>query len=756
MADRKQMELSKIDALYSWLSYDLQKMKGELLNEMKYSAVQVGSLYQEIKSDREKSSQAISQEIRYSYKQNQTIYDGLAVMLTKEVGERLGAMEEKVSSLEEIQNTVNEVLAKLQEMEGVDIAALVKENVSDAVKENVSDSLLPRIEEIINEIKYGYTQSQAIYEGLNTLITGELVNKLEEVDVKLALLEQIETTLAELNEKIVDGVVEAVAEKTEESVAAHTGKVLEAVAAIPVAENVDYSRIADEVGDKVIELMGEILVPETAPVKPVEVKIDYDKVVYGTAEKVVESLPYPEKVNYRRIEDGFMKAVQSVQAVVAEETVAAVVNAAVNAAVETALEKVSAMFDIEALAATVASKVVVPVPEVDYDHLANLVAEKLELPAPEVDYDRLADLVAEKLAATTDQVYDVVLDETGINQIAEKVSERLGEVENVNYERIADIVEEKMAGEPCEEPTYELVIDDDGIQAIAKSVSEELCAICSTCEEVVEEETVASEEQLTVEEVVEEPVEEVVEEVTEEPVAEVVEETVEETPVEETVEETPVEETVEEVAEEVTEEPVAEVVEETAVSEELAVTAEHVYEEVGNDLVDAETGLVIRLKKSFTAKLCQSDDKVKGYYSDLKNELTSFKRINSNVSWHGDRFNFGRDTVAKVNICGKTLCFYLALDPENPEFKSTIYHQKNVGNQKAYENTPFMVKVKSDAAAKKALRLVGYLAEKLGTEKEDNFQAVDYVEEYAYASTKELFDNGFIKVTKEKKVELDF
>ena len=161
-------------------------------------------------------------------------------------------------------------------------------------------------------------------------------------------------------------------------------------------------------------------------------------------------------------------------------------------------------------------------------------------------------------------------------------------------------------------------------------------------------------------------------------------------------------------------------------------------------------------KKSFTAKMKQSEDKVKGYYSDIKNELTSYKRINSNVSWHGDRFNFGRDTVAKVNICGKTLCFYLALDPEDPEYKTTVYHQKNVGAQKAYENTPFMVKVKSDAAAKKALRLVGYLADKLGAVKENGFEPVNYADEFAYETTKQLFDAGYIKATKEKKVDLDF
>jgi hypothetical protein len=109
-----------------------------------------------------------------------------------------------------------------------------------------------------------------------------------------------------------------------------------------------------------------------------------------------------------------------------------------------------------------------------------------------------------------------------------------------------------------------------------------------------------------------------------------------------------------------------------------------------------------------------------------------------------------------MTIVGKTLNLYLDLDPNDPEFKTTVYHQKDVGNQKAYESTPFMVKIKSDAALKKALRLVVALGEKLGTEKEENYQDVNYVEEFAYQSTKQLFDEGFIKATKEKKVDFDF
>lgn len=793
MADKKQVvkppvETSKIDALYSWLSYDLQKMKKELLTELKYSSVQVGSLCNQINSDKEKSAQAVSQEIRYSYKQNQTIYDGLAAMIKDakakveeaeaSANEKFDAQEasfaEKITALKDnaseklssVETNVNDKIAALEANANEKFAALEasasekleaikaaleelrtypSENLAETVEEEVSD-VIPTMEETLNEIKYGYLQQQAIYEGMKTLITDDVVAKVNAVEEKLAILEQLDKTLEEIHLKVAESItlledadyktlIEAVAEKTEESVAEHSRKVMEAIAAVPVAENVDYTRIVDEVGDRVIELLGDVVqdapAPAPAPAQPVEAKVDYEKLIYGTAEKVVESLPYPERVDYRRINDSFAKAAEKVQVVVTEETLANVVNAAV--------EKAMAAFNFNALAEAVAAKIVVPVPEMpDVDAIAEAVAAKIVIPevqipeakAAEIDYDLLSDMVVAKLSENTDQAYDVVLDQTGIDQIAEKVTEKVGQAETVDYDRVAAIVEEKLekltAEADEEEPSYDLVLDDEGIEAIAKSVSEQLCTMCNTCT-VAEEEVVEPTEE-AVEEVVEEPVEEtVVEEAVEEPaVEEVVEETVEETP---------------------------------AVSEELAVAveaAEADYQEIDNQLVDAETGLVIRLKKSFTAKMKQSEDRIKGYYSDIKNELTSYKKINSNVSWHGDRFNFGRDTIAKVNICGKTLCFYLALDPEDPELKTTIYHQKNVGNQRAYENTPFMVKIKSDAAAKKAVRLVNMLAEKIGAQKQASFEAVDYVEEFAYASTKQLFDEGFIKVTKEKKVTLDF
>lgn len=593
MADKNKKN-NNFEALYQWVSYDLQHMRGELMNELKISSAQIASMYERISSESNGGIAAISQEIRYSYKQNQNIYEGMASLVKTEIAERLNSMDEKLTSLEKLEAILSE----------------------------------------ISDLKYSYMQMQTIYEGLSSVVSGEVVTKLDVLNEKSAMLDTMDATLQEISAKLADGVgiTEEDAKRiVDESVSVHSQQILDAIAAIPVAENVDYAVLKEEIGDKLLEILNEV--------------------------KAVEAAPSCEGM---------------------EEAIANAVAAAVN---------------VDAIAEAVAAK---------------------------INYEQIADLVIEKLAAKGISA-DVVLDSEGIDKIAETVAEKVATSDNTDYDRVADIV---------------VKAGDESVEKIVNGVADELRNMTLVCE--IEEEPAAEE---VVEETVEEPV---VEEVVEEPA-------VEEVIVEEIAEEPAVEEVVEEPA---TEE-VPEV--EEVVVEFAATSSEPVYEEgLDGELIDAETGLVVRLKRSFTAKMKQSDEKIKAYYSDIKNELTSYKKINSNVSWHGDRFNLGRDTVAKVGINGKTLCFYLALDPNDPELKQTVYHQKDVSAQKAYESTPFMVKVKSDAALKKALRLVAILAEKLGAEKDEKFVPVDYIAEYAYESTKSLFDAGYIKATKEKKVDFNF
>lgn len=612
MAD-KNKKSNNFEALYQWVSYDLQRIRGELMNELKLSSAQIASMYERISTESNGGIAAVAQEIRYSYKQNQNIYEGMASLVKTEIAERLNAMDEKLTSLEKLEPILSE----------------------------------------ISDLKYSYMQLQTIYEGLSSVVSGEVVAKLDVLNEKSAMLDTMDATLQEISAKLADGVgisEEDAKRIVDESISVHSQQVLDAIAAIPVAENVDYAALKEEIGDKLLEILNEVKATEAAP--------------------ACEGM---------------------------EEAIANAVAAAVN---------------VDALAEAVAAKV-----------------------AASVDYDQIADLVVAKLAAKGISA-DVVLDNEGIEKIAETVAEKVGTVDNIDYDKVclaaqaAQIVPDPVDYDRVAEIVEDKIVKngDENVEKIVNGVADELRNMTLVCE---------------YEEVEEAPVEEApVEEVAEEPA-------VEEAPVEEpVVEEAPAEEPA---TEEVPE------VEEVVVEFAATASADPVYEEgLDGELIDAETGLVVRLKRSFTAKMKQSDDKIKSYYSDIKNELTSYKKINSNVSWHGDRFNLGRDTVAKIGINGKTLCFYIDLDPNDPELKQTVYHQKDVSNQKAYESTPFMVKVKSDAALKKALRLVGILAEKREAEKDEDFAPTDYVLEFAYESTKSLFEAGFIKATKEKKVDFNF
>lgn len=72
----------------------------------------------------------------------------------------------------------------------------------------------------------------------------------------------------------------------------------------------------EEVSDKVIEKIREgqsKAAEEAVSVAASESNVDYDRIIYGAAEKVIESLPYPDKIDYARIDDSFLKAAETLK-----------------------------------------------------------------------------------------------------------------------------------------------------------------------------------------------------------------------------------------------------------------------------------------------------------------------------------------------------------------------------------------------------------------------------------------------------------
>ncbi len=148
------------------------------------------------------------------------------------------------------------------------------------------------------------------------------------------------------------------------------------------------------------------------------------------------------------------------------------------------------------------------------------------------------------------------------------------------------------------------------------------------------------------------------------------------------------------------------------------------------------------VKKSFAGKLCQLDKEVKGFYSQVKNALIEYKKVSARMSFNYESFNMGRKAVAKLNVKGKTLVLYLALNPE--EYVKTKYYAKNVGDVKKYQDTPTMVKVKSERGTKYAIELINKILD--GAKKDQNFTPISYNE--PVKSDAQLIKKGLAKLVK--------
>ena len=119
---------------------------------------------------------------------------------------------------------------------------------------------------------------------------------------------------------------------------------------------------------------------------------------------------------------------------------------------------------------------------------------------------------------------------------------------------------------------------------------------------------------------------------------------------------------------------------------------------------------MMRYNRSYIARIIQSSDDVKNYYGEVRTALLSYRKVNSNIAWGAERFHKGRETIARFKIRGKTLVLYMALDPAELEY--SVYHHKDVSDNKSLHGTPTMIKIKSPRGVKKAVRLVDLMLEK--------------------------------------------
>ena len=223
-----------------------------------------------------------------------------------------------------------------------------------------------------------------------------------------------------------------------------------------------------------------------------------------------------------------------------------------------------------------------------------------------------------------------------------------------------------------------------------------------------------------------------------------------EQPAEEPVEE-PVQETLEELIEEVAEQPEEELIEENEEEpvEEVAEETEDEVEELTEEVTvtnDAGEEVVIirriRYNRSFTARITQARDEVKDWYSELKNELLSYKKVKSSISWKRERFSIGRNTFASLVVRGKTLCLCLATDPKR--FDDTKYKVIDLSVRSPKSKLPCMYRISSERRVKYAKQMIAMIMQELGLDIPETFASENYV--MPYRTTEALIDDGLIRI----------
>ena len=101
---------------------------------------------------------------------------------------------------------------------------------------------------------------------------------------------------------------------------------------------------------------------------------------------------------------------------------------------------------------------------------------------------------------------------------------------------------------------------------------------------------------------------------------------------------------------------------------------------------------VTRYRRSFKSRLIQ-DEKMQDFYTDLKNAFAELTGVKARLSRHCENFRYHAERIAKLNVGGKTLTLYLALDPDR--YEDTKYRYEDVSDRSTYTETPMKIRITS-------------------------------------------------------------
>ena len=509
----------------------------------------------------------------------------------------------------------------------------------------------------------------------------------------------------------------------------------------PTVPEIDVDELAAKISDKIVVPAAEVT-PVVAEETRQVVEVDTDSVANEVVSRLTSAIT--EVLNPDEIADCVAKKVGSISPEEFEITVD-------DDGCDSLAKVIEEKLNYEELASKVSEKIspafmgMSVADSIDSEELANAISDKLTVNAA-VNEDSLA----EKAAAILSNYMPEVDSADIADKVIAGIIPAIPAAAAIDSESIADEVSAKVL-ENQADSDFDIVIDDEGVAVITDSMKGELSKLTDEHYEKVESELVAVKEEYTSRfDKVDQDIEELKALLAAGAVV-VAAANNDETAVAEAVEEelVTVSDVVGEEQSEETEEEQDEVIDEIVSDIEESPSEGEMLPDGMDE--DSEGGVdfanMMKYNRSFIARIIQGTDEQKNYYGQVKTALLSYKKVNSNIAWGAERFNKGRETIARFKIRGKTLCLYLALDPK--EFEYSVYHQVDVSDNKSMHGTPMMVKIKSPRGVKKAIRLIDAMLEKRDGIKRTIAER-DYAAMYPYETIEELIEDGLVKDVSKK------
>jgi hypothetical protein len=147
-----------------------------------------------------------------------------------------------------------------------------------------------------------------------------------------------------------------------------------------------------------------------------------------------------------------------------------------------------------------------------------------------------------------------------------------------------------------------------------------------------------------------------------------------------------------------------------------------------------------RYIRTYLARLIQAEDGVKDMYNVVKNKLLSYKKVKCRLSKKRETFYLGRQTLVKIDVKGKKIDLYLALDPSEFKDKAQYYNFVDISQKNTL--LPMLMKVSGPIKLRRALDLIDILMAKVGALALTDYAEQDY--RMPYETTDALIERGLI------------